>query len=354
MKNVGVQFKKNFIRSSSAGYLHLTLLPTEKCNFRCTYCYEDFKLGKMSKDTVEGIKNLLSKAAPTLKNLKIDWFGGEPTLNPKAIIEISSHIRKLQAKYHFVYYSHMTTNGYLLNSELFSRFVDLGIKDYQISLDGDEESHNTTRVQISGKGSFDVIWANLLSFRQCTSDFVVKLRLHITQHNTESMWRLCQMIKAEFGDDHRFVIRIEDIKNLGDGVETSDAQAHIADNVQQRMADIKALMSGAINQEFSNAGKSEDEMQENPYICYASMPRQLMIRSNGTIAKCTVMLNDDRNNLGKISRSGDYELDGDKLELWTRGFISLDKKAIGCPAATLPKLPVSNKFNNDIDIVEVA
>jgi hypothetical protein len=29
----------------------LILLPTEKCNFRCTYCYEDFDLGKMSEET---------------------------------------------------------------------------------------------------------------------------------------------------------------------------------------------------------------------------------------------------------------------------------------------------------------
>ena len=29
----------------------LILLPTEKCNFRCTYCYEDFELGKMSEET---------------------------------------------------------------------------------------------------------------------------------------------------------------------------------------------------------------------------------------------------------------------------------------------------------------
>jgi molybdenum cofactor biosynthesis enzyme MoaA len=26
----------------------LILLPTERCNFRCTYCYEDFVLGRMS------------------------------------------------------------------------------------------------------------------------------------------------------------------------------------------------------------------------------------------------------------------------------------------------------------------
>ena len=26
--------------------LHLILLPTEQCNFRCKYCYEDFQHGR--------------------------------------------------------------------------------------------------------------------------------------------------------------------------------------------------------------------------------------------------------------------------------------------------------------------
>ena len=37
--------------SLSNEYLHLIVLPTEKCNFRCTYCYEDFLNGKMPLDT---------------------------------------------------------------------------------------------------------------------------------------------------------------------------------------------------------------------------------------------------------------------------------------------------------------
>ena len=33
--------------SLTPSLLHLILLPTEACNFRCTYCYEDFRLGRM-------------------------------------------------------------------------------------------------------------------------------------------------------------------------------------------------------------------------------------------------------------------------------------------------------------------
>lgn len=39
--------------------LHLIILPTENCNFRCIYCYESFKKGKIKKEVVRGIKNFI-------------------------------------------------------------------------------------------------------------------------------------------------------------------------------------------------------------------------------------------------------------------------------------------------------
>ena len=32
--------------------LELIVMPTEQCNFRCIYCYEDFRMGRMNSDTV--------------------------------------------------------------------------------------------------------------------------------------------------------------------------------------------------------------------------------------------------------------------------------------------------------------
>lgn len=347
MNKPGVTFKKNYIRSSSDGFLYLTILPTEQCNFRCVYCYEDFSIGKMSEDTVEGVKNLLTKAAPTLKNLRIDWFGGEPTLNKKAVIGISKHIKSLQEQYGFGYLALMTTNAYLLNFELFKTFVSLGIVDYQISLDGDKDSHDTTRVLMNGKGSFDLIWDNLKSYKALESLFCVTLRLHVTALNSESMLRLCDKIKQEFSDDKRFVIDVQQVKNLGgDG-----AAALVPEDALKRGDVLREVLEGAVEER-----KVKDHGDAaNPYICYAAMPRQLMIRANGTIGKCTVMLQDDRNNLGQLNRDGTYSLDGQKLEIWTRGFLSLDKQDIICPAKQLPKLqPVVEKFNRDIKVVEVA
>lgn len=57
--------------------LHLILMPTEACNFRCTYCYESFTRGRMTDETIAGVKALVREKARTIHTLHISWFGGE-------------------------------------------------------------------------------------------------------------------------------------------------------------------------------------------------------------------------------------------------------------------------------------
>src|SRR6266851_4736219 len=78
--------------SFDPGQLSLILLPTERCNFRCTYCYEKFKQGGMRNEVVQGVKSLLSRRIPTLHTLNISWFGGEPLLSLPIIEDLSHHI----------------------------------------------------------------------------------------------------------------------------------------------------------------------------------------------------------------------------------------------------------------------
>lgn len=54
------EVERNVLRSLDNRILKLTVLPTEKCNFRCSYCYEDSVRGIMPRKVVDGLKALLA------------------------------------------------------------------------------------------------------------------------------------------------------------------------------------------------------------------------------------------------------------------------------------------------------
>ncbi len=146
--------------------LHLIIMPTEKCNFRCTYCYEDFENGKMSRDVVDGIKSLILFRAPDLNTLEIGWFGGEPLLNLKLVEEISEFSKDVMQSSKGYFISSMSTNGYLLDLKSAESLTNKGVSAFQISIDGDRLTHDRSRILASGSGTFDKIWRNLLDIKK--------------------------------------------------------------------------------------------------------------------------------------------------------------------------------------------
>src|SRR6476659_3478010 len=94
--------------------LHLILMPTEQCNFRCLYCYEDFSAGQMKRSVIEAVKALLARRITSLDLLSLEWFGGEPLLAWPIIVEIQKCALDLAQGHPEVrLVSSMTTNGYL-------------------------------------------------------------------------------------------------------------------------------------------------------------------------------------------------------------------------------------------------
>ena len=111
----------------------LILLPTEQCNFRCIYCYEDFSIGRMKPEIISGIKALLEKRCQNLNYLNLSWFGGEPLVAKDIVLDISEYAMSLSSKYTHLHYSgSMTTNAYLLNLNTASALANVGVRHYQI------------------------------------------------------------------------------------------------------------------------------------------------------------------------------------------------------------------------------
>ena len=114
------------------------LLVTEDCNLFCKYCFHKAKPEKMSPAmAVTAIKFLKPQSE---ENLIINFFGGEPFLNPSAIKAVIAHVDSLNLKYRFG----ICTNGTIFDEELLE-ILKSKKASIQVSLDGDKETHNANR-----------------------------------------------------------------------------------------------------------------------------------------------------------------------------------------------------------------
>lgn len=303
--------------------LNLILLPTEHCNFRCSYCYEDFSVGQMPRPVIDGVKALLTRRAGDLRELEISWFGGEPLLAKSVIHEISRHAAALRHQFPgLTYAANMTTNGYLLDSATAETLVSLGVTWYQISLDGPQEIHNRTRVRANGSGSFDQIWSNLLGLRAGDLPLSVQLRIHFSPDTVLLLDPLIADINREFGGDRRFSVYFKSVERLG-----GQGDAHTRLFSERLLEEAKEYLNGKLADPMQAATLTA----RGPYICYAAKPNSLMIRANGEIGKCTVALTDARNKLGVIRPDGTLSIDQGKLHVWMEGFERLDENQLACP-----------------------
>jgi uncharacterized protein len=302
-------------------HLELILLPTEQCNFRCTYCYEDFKIGRMERRVIEAIKLLLYARSEDLRSLHLSWFGGEPLLAKDAVLELNNFARELYAEKH--YFSSITTNGFYLNADLFCALLRSGMRHFQISLDGWREDHDVSRPTIRGNGTFDTIWQNLLETKKADSDFAITLRVHISERNCNKIIRLIDQIVAQFGGDSRYSVFLKEIVKLG-GPNDSEIIPLSSAQTQDVVSSIRQKCSGLIQ-------ISTDEC--DAHVCYASRLNSFLIRADGRIGKCTVALNDDDNVVGILNNDGAMTLDRKKLMTWAGGLFTRNEKQLGCPLA---------------------
>lgn len=302
-------------------FLELIILPTEQCNFRCVYCYEDFSIGRMKPEIVDSIKNLVDERIKDLSVLKIAWFGGEPLAARDIVIDLTSYFQRKCAESGVRFISDMTTNAYRLDVALLEKLAGLGITTYQITLDGLKEQHNKTRPLASGGPTFDRIWGNLLAAKATSLDFSITIRLHVTSHNIGDIEAIHAEIQRHFGQDARFKVFIKAIENLGGPKTAAGAVPDAAQmtEVEQRFAVLSA----------------HSLTLDDTYICYAARPNSFVIRADGSIAKCTVAFKSDSNKLGRVKPNGGMELDVDKLRRWFKGYETLDKEQLSCPVSAL-------------------
>ena len=168
--------------------LSLTILTTLACNFSCPYCYENKYGTYMNETTAKQVINWASGLIDDIKALSINWFGGEPLLNRKAIRQISESMMVMCKEKSIDYKAGIITNGYLLTPEVVSFLEHLEIFDVQVTLDGAKPYHDKTKFLKTGMGSYDRILSNLEHYCMTSkSHNPLRIRINVSDENYESI-----------------------------------------------------------------------------------------------------------------------------------------------------------------------
>lgn len=333
--NEGLIARKRYWDEVYDNRLGITIMPTEQCNCRCPYCYEDFSKPKMDEQTTENLLSFLRKNLIRYNGLNISWFGGEPLLSLDIIEKVSKNAISMCHAHRIMYDASITTNGVLLTEDVFNRLIECRISRFQITLDGAKNTHDQTRILRNGKGTFDTIINNLLNIKKCKKSTIhVNIRINITKDSLKELPEFIGFLYETFGVDKRFSFYFRPIGDWNHHIEDASLKKNLIpslDKVYQILLEHPNKLNYGVLY----------EMLVNP-MCFAVKRNHFILGSDGTVYKCTVYFNEDMNKVGKLVQNGRILWDEEKLARWMNNDFNDSKCDVcflyaachgrGCPA----------------------
>lgn len=159
------------------------------CNLRCGYCFASggtYNTARdyMSAEVGEKAVDFLIKNSGEIKNLEVDYFGGEPLMNLDVVKRITEYAKDEAAKAGKRFSFTMTTNCLLLNEET-AAWLNGEMDNVVLSIDGRESVHNAVRHTVSGRNAYPLILKNALNFRRIRGAAKSYVRGTFTKNNLD-------------------------------------------------------------------------------------------------------------------------------------------------------------------------
>jgi uncharacterized protein len=268
--------------------LHIN--PTMNCNFKCWYCYEThIKDSKMSDETRNNILEFVRKLFNENKELEefsMSWFGGEPLLYFKKVVEpLLEEVYNICSQSGKKFSSAMTTNGLLINEEVIITSKKYKLNFFQITLDGDRDRHNKVRFISEERGSYDNIVSNIKLLVRNQIQVLVRINC-----STETLPGLSNIIDdfTELENECRRYISF-DIHKVWQ-------EQHIVND--KLLNDARWLYR---NKGFKVSSASYDTVVNS---CYGDHRNHATINYNGEVFKCTARDFTTKNSEGVLDKEG--------------------------------------------------
>ena len=171
------------------------IFPTMECNARCFYCFEHgTKRYPMTDDTAYAVADYIINKSDG-KAVNLQWFGGEPLCNTKAIDIICNRLKEVG----LTFKSKMISNGYLFDCNM-SQYAkeNWNVNLIQITLDGTRDVYNRIKNYIykTSDSAFDKVINNIES--ALNNGIRVLIRINIGKENDSDVTELIEFLCNKF------------------------------------------------------------------------------------------------------------------------------------------------------------
>ncbi len=159
------------------------------CNLACRYCFAgegEYKGDRslMSAEVGRAALDFLVEHSGNRRNLEVDFFGGEPTMNFSVVKEIVRYGRSLEEEKGKHFRFTLTTNGVLLNDDIMT-FANQEMDNVVLSIDGRKAVHDAMRPTPNGKPSYDIVLPKFLRFAEARQQKKYYVRGTFTRENLD-------------------------------------------------------------------------------------------------------------------------------------------------------------------------
>lgn len=270
--------------------IQFVAVTTYSCNLACPYCYEgkgEIYSQIMDEKTAEKIVKVMQSQVNQLHSMYVTLilFGGEPLLNLDAGLYIVKEMRDWCNTHGVALRTFMVTNGTLLTEEKASELKGF-IDGVQLTFDGSEPYHNTTRIYKNGKGTYH----HVVSAMKCAlnAGMKVSLRIQVSKENWRNLKDLFQDIQP-FLESGNVTFNIAPLSHYS-GI-CSNFSSHFLEKEEQE------TVLPAILQYSGNVNPSPHYL---PCVAYSNI---MIFDGTGTIYRCITTVGED-NPVGHITEQG--------------------------------------------------
>ncbi|HEY5995951.1 MAG TPA: geopeptide radical SAM maturase [Candidatus Deferrimicrobiaceae bacterium] len=291
-----------------------TVVLTLECNLACPYCFEgDFRDGSAMDEATARllVDTLRRERIDRGRDVEIRFYGGEPLMALPRLEAIARPLQAAASGAGTAFSMSLVTNGTLLTRPLVEALLPLGLASAQVTLDGPAPSHDRQRPFVSGRGSHDVILANVAAVHDLLT---LRLGGNFTRDNYRDFPAMLDDLLAAGVDPGRLdPIQFSEVLPRSGRVGGHDAAGCLPGGDEPWR--IEAMLF--LREETLKRGFPVDKPSMG--ICMVELENRIVVNHDGTLYKCPAFMGWPELSVGTLAEGiRDYR-DSHRLAFWDTG-----------------------------------